>query len=803
MPQELSVRSNPQHLRLPLAKSAAVPCLVVFSGLAFGAAPVSRQPLLNQYCVPCHSQKLHTAGIVLENSAPESPADHPELWEKVVRKLEAGEMPPSGMPRPAPAVLKAFINGITCDLDEAARKSPYAGRPVIARLNRVEYANAIRDLLHIELPVAAELPPDGIAAGFDDIGDALSMSPLLLEQYLRVARKVSEATVGVGDPSPVTETFPAPDNQTSWLGRGFPLGTRGGVRVEYYFPFDGEYNLRAFIGRDSLPHAEGIRFFQKRVAVKAGSHIVVVTFPDEFAQREGPVPNVAGKGGPALGGPLDTRGSAIHPTIEFRVDSQRVTLFDIGGISVGEAAFGGQPGPPTLDRIEISGPYNATGISPTPSRERLFVCRPASRHDERACASKILFTVTHRAFRRDVTASDVQPFLTAWANARQKQGFDASIAVALRDVLLAPDFLFRLEFDPPNAPPNSPQKIPDFELASRLSFFIWNSIPDDELLRVAHLHKLRDSAVLTSEVRRMLADPRALTMVDNFAAQWLGLNTLDDIKPDPKVYAQYDSGLADDFREETRLFVRSLVRENRSVLDLISANYSYLDERLAQLYGVPGVIGPGFRRVSLASEPERNGLLGQGSILMLTSHTTKTSPILRGKWVLSALLNSPPPPPPAGVPPLDESPANGRKLTTREQVERHRKNAVCASCHSRMDPLGFSLENFDVIGRWRTRDDGGLIDPSGKLVDGQTFSGPQGLKQVLLSRQDQFVQATIARFMTYALGRELEPRDQPTIRHIMHIIQAGNYRFEDIIVAVVNSVPFRMRQTPDQAKEPS
>ena len=790
----------------------AVASLLAISGTALGlvsAADVdsagrnSRQALLNQYCVLCHSQKLHTAGLVLENSDPQSPTSHPELWEKVVRRLLAGEMPPAGLPRPDKATQKAFTTGITGDLDVAARSVPYAGRPVIVRLNRVEYANAVRDLLNLELPVADELPPDGIAAGFDNIGDALSMSPLLLEQYLKVARKVSQVAVGVSDPSPVTETFPAPNAQTSWLGAGMPFGTRGGIRVPYYFPFDGEYSLRAFLGRDSLPHVEGVRFFQMRVQVKAGSHVVVVTFPDEFAEREGPVPDVAGKGGPALGGPLDTRGSAIHPTVEFRVDSQRVKIFDIGGISVGEAAFAGQPGPPTLDRIEISGPYNAKGVSRTPSQRRIFVCRPSGSRDESACASKILFSVTRRAFRRDVTAADVEPFMAAWSASRRKHNFDYSIADALRDVLLAPDFLFRLEFDPPGAPRGSTQKVSDWELASRLSFFLWNSIPDDELLDLAHSGKLRNAAVLDRQVRRMLADSRATAMVDNFATQWLGLNSLADVKPDAKLYAEFDSGLADDFREETRLFVRSIVRENCSVLDLIGANYSYLNERLARLYGVSGVIGPGFRRVSLTAQPERSGLLGQGSILMLTSHTTKTSPILRGKWVLGALLNSPPPPPPPGVPPLDESPSNGQKLTTRQQVERHRNNPVCASCHSRMDPLGFSLENFDVIGRWRTRDDGGKIDASGKLVDGQTFSGPQGLKQILLSRQDQFVSATVARLLTYALGRELNARDQPTIRQVMHDTEAGGYRFEDLIVAIVNSVPFRMKQTQDEPKESS
>ncbi len=770
-----------------------------------------RQILLERYCVTCHSQKTKSGGLVLENSDPGNPVARAYVWEKVIRRMGSGEMPPVGMPRPDPASVKAFSTGLISDLDAAAKRSPYAGRPVVRRLNRLEYANTIRDLLAIELPVAEELPPDGVAAGFDNIGDALSMSPVLLEQYLKVARRVSQTAVGVSDPTPATDIFPASEAQAAWLGEGMPFGTRGGIRVRYYFPLDGQYNLRAFIGRDNLPHAEGVRFFQTKADVKADSHVVVVTFPDEFAEREGPVPNVSGKGGAALGGPLDTRGSAIHPTIEFRMDSRRIKLFDIGGISVGEAAFAGQPGPPTLDRIEISGPYNAKGVGDTPSRRRIFVCKPSQPGEESACAVKILSTVIRRAFRRDITPSDVRPFLATYTSNRAKQSFDASIGAALRDVLLAPDFLFRLEFDPPGAAPGTAQKVTDWELASRLSFFLWSSIPDDDLLDAARAGKLKNPAGLDKpagldrEVRRMLADPRSSTMADNFAAQWLGLRGLNDIKPDPKFYPEFDAGLERDFERETSLFVRSVIRENRSVLDLIGADYTYLNERLAKVYGVPGVVGPGFRRVALtgsaAANAGRGGLLGQGTILMLTSHTTKTSPVLRGKWILDNLLNSPPPPPPPGVPPLEENPDKGQKLTTRQLVERHRSNSVCAACHSRMDPLGFALEKFDVIGRSRTRDEGGEIDASGKLPNGETFSGPEGLKKWLLSHSDEFVSATLARLMTYALGRELDPRDQPAIREIMRETEAGRYRFGDLVAAIVRSVPFQMRQTQDQTPD--
>jgi hypothetical protein len=754
-----------------------------------------RQPLLNQYCAPCHNEKAKVGGLVLTDLTPENPALHPEIWEKVIHKISAGEMPPAGLPRPTAEVSGAFKEGLIADLDAAAQKVPYAGRPVIRRVNRMEYANAVRDILAIDLPLAEELPPDGIAAGFDNIGDALSMSPLLLERYLKVARRVSQLAVGVSDPSPVTEVFAASEAQAAWLGEGMPFGTRGGIHVKFYFPRDGEYDLRAFIGRDGLPHAEGIRFFQMRVPMKAGSHTVVVTFPDEFAEREGTVPNVAGAGGAPLGGPLDTRGSAIRPSIEFRADARRLKLFEIGGISVGEAAFGGQPGPPTLDRLEISGPYEAKGVTETASRERIFVCRPRTAATETACASQILGTVTRRAFRRDVTKEDVRPFLATYTAARKKHSFDEAIASALRDVLLAPDFLFRLEFDRPGAAPGSVQAISNWELASRLSFFLWSSVPDDELLQVARTGKLNQPAVLDEQVRRMLADSKATTMADNFAAEWLGLKSISDIKPDRKIFPDFDGALVAAFQEETRLFMRSVIRENHSVLDILGADYTYLNGKLAEIYGIPGVIGPGFRRVSVASNPERGGLLGQGSVLLLTSHSTKTSPILRGKWILDNLLYSPPPPPPPGVPPLNESPDNGRKLTTRQQVERHRANAVCASCHSRMDPLGFALENFDVVGKWRTHDEGGEIDATGKVNTGETFTGPQGLKKFLLSHPDEFVDATLTRLMTYALGRELDARDQPAIRQIMREAKPGGYRFTDLIRAVVKSLPFQMKET--------
>jgi hypothetical protein len=755
---------------------------------------VNRDGFVKRYCISCHSQSAKAGGFVLEGASAAAPASRPDLWEKAAKRIRAREMPPAGMPRPDDPSADAFVNGLLSDLDSASRHAPFAGRPVIRRLNRAEYANTIRDLLDIELPLAAELPQDQTAAGFDNIADALSMSPLLLERYLKVARRVSELATGTGDPSPVVEIFPARGTQAAWQGEGMPFGTRGGIRVTHYFPQDGDYDLRAFLMKESLTPTEGVRFFRTRLTkMKAGSHTVIVTFPDEYAEREGPVLNVGGPGGAPIGGPLDVLGTAVRPTIEFRVDGRRVKLFEIAGMNAGEAAFDGLPGPPALGRIEIAGPYNPTGPGVTPSRTRIFTCRPDAA-GEAPCAQKILTPIVRRAFRRDVSPADLAPFLKTFTATRQKRDFEASIAAALRDVLLSPDFLFRLEFDHPSAAPGAPQTLTAFELASRLSFFLWSSVPDDTLLNTASSGNLREPAVLEREVRRMLADRRAATLMENFASQWLGLRALSGVEPDKQIFPEFDSALAAAFRSETNLFVNSLIRENRSVLDLLRADYTFLNDRLAHHYGIPGIIGPGFRRVSLANSPERGGLLGHGSVLLLTSHSTRTSPVLRGVWILDNLLNSPPPAPPANVPPLEENKADGRKLTAREMIERHRANPSCASCHNRIDPLGLALENYDVIGRWRANDDGGPIDASGKLASGASFTGPRGLRDMLLSRGPEFVHATLERLLTYALGRELEPRDQPTVRSIMRQTAPGGYRFHDLIVAVAKSVPFQMRQ---------
>jgi len=753
-----------------------------------------RAQFVQDYCIACHNARAKTGGLVLEGIAANPPPDHTEIWERVIKRLGAGEMPPRTVTkRPDPALAQEMVAGLIQELDAAARKSPYAGRTVIRRLNRTEYANAVRDLLQLDFPYADQLPQDTVAAGFDNIGDALSMSPLLLETYLKVARRVGDLALGEGDASLVTERFPVTKSQAVWQGEGMPFGTRGGVRARMNFPRDGEYELRAFLNQVDLTPTEGVRFFHMRVPVKAGDHTFIVTFPERHAVTEGPVPNLDGSGGASLGGPVDAKGSAVRPTLIFLLDGKKLREFEISGPTAGEAVSI-EAGPPTLARAEVTGPYNAGAAVDTKSRRAILVCRPKSAAAETPCARRILTGLLRRAWRRNVTQAEAAPFLASYAKARASRNFAGAISIALRDILVSPDFLFRLEFDAKGAKPGQAYRVNDFELASRLSFLLWSSIPDDRLLNVAAAGRLHEPAVLDREARRMLADVKADALVDNFAAQWLSLDEAKTALPDARAYPQFDAALRDAFITETKLFLRSIMRENRGVTDIFNANYTYLNNRLADLYGVPGITGPGFRRVQLAENSPRGGIAGMGSVLMLTSHADKTSPVLRGKWILTNLLDSPPNPPPAGVPPLNLAPdKNGRVMTTREQIERHRAAPLCATCHSRMDPLGFSLENFDVIGRWRDKDEGGPIDASAISAGGETISGPAGLKKMLAAKPEIFVTAFTTRLMTYALGRPVEAQDMPQIRAIVR--QSGpGWKFEDIVLGIIRSTPFRMKQ---------
>ena len=794
--------ASPSTPPVPAASAAAAPARPA-SAFAAGPetfaklkTPEGRTAFFETFCTGCHNAKLKTANLVLEGMDTSHLADHADIWEKVVVRLGAGEMPPGPVKkRPEPQVAGAMVQALIAGLDAAARQKPVVGHTVIRRLNRVEYGNAVSDLLDIDFPFAGDLPTDGVAHGFDNIADSLSMSPLLLESYLKVARRVSELAVGEGDPSPVTDRYPATKSQAVWQGEGMPFQTRGGVLVKKYFPRDGEYDLRAFLNDPFLTPTEGVRFFHVRLPVKAGEHTFVVTFPESSAKSEGPVPNLPGAGGGAQGGPVDVLGSAIRPTLVMLLDGRKLKEFEIGGPEPGEAVSTGN-GPPTLSRAEITGPYNPGPPADSESRRHILICTPRSQAAEPACAERILSTLLRRAWRHDVTRTDVKPFLAAFTKARAKRDFAGAIAVGLRDMLVSPGFLFRLEFDPKAAKPGQVYRVGDFDLATRLSFFLWSSIPDDELLAVAAKGQLHNPTVLTRQVDRMLASEKSSALMDNFGAQWLtlrgGEHDLETFAPDATAYPGFDVSLRDGFETEARLFLRSLLRENRSVMDVVNANYTFVNEKLARNYGIPNVTGPGFRRVELPPDSPRGGILGMGAMLMPNSHTTGTSPIYRGKWILTNLLNSPPPPPPF-VPKLSEEPgANGKVLSTRELIERHRANPFCATCHARMDPYGFSLENFDVMGRWRDKDQGGTINAKTVLVNGTDFTGPQGLRKILSDNPQTFVSATVARMMTYALGRPVDPHEMPAVRDIVRKTAPG-YRFGDIVQAIVHSGPFTMR----------
>jgi cytochrome c553 len=744
----------------------------------------SGQMLLARYCVGCHSEQAKSGGIVLANVNPDKPGENAQVLEKVLRKVRTGEMPPRGLPRPEPAVTKTFTASLEATLDQAAAKNPNAGRPAVHRLNRFEYSNAIRDLLAIDLNPGSSLPPDDSGYGFDNIGDVLSVSPILLERYLSLARKISR--LAVGDPGilPAVEEYSVPVglSQADSVSDDLPLGSRGGIAIRHAFPLDAEYTIRIRIrgynnrARDLVQHLDlrldDVRLkefeilsksteadeesptFEVRVPVKAGVRMVGVNFESEHALQEGVLPPPPAKAAP--------------PPRNL-------------------------PGRIGVDSVLIGGPFEATGPGDTPSRLRIFVCRPANSKDEAPCAKKIFSTLARRAYRRPVTDADLKPLLSFFETGRHSGTFESGIESGLRRMLVAPDFLFRVERDPPASGPGSNYRLNDFELASRLSFFLWSSIPDDQLLDLADRGKLQDTAVFEQQVRRMLADHRSRTLVSNFAGQWLYLRNLSRVQPDPDVFPEFDENLREAFQRETELLLEDIVREDRSVVDLLDANFTYLNERLARHYQIADVHGSNFRRVNLA-DSDRFGLLGQGSILTVTSYPTRTSPVLRGKWILENLLGTPPPPPPANVPDLKDHAEDGRALSLREQMEKHRADSTCASCHARMDPLGFALENYDGVGKRRTKDADGDIDTSGSLPDGTKFQGPGGLRDLLLSRRDQFVETFAEKLLTYALGRGLEYYDQPAVRAITRTAAKDDYRVSSVIVAITKSTPFQMRR---------
>jgi hypothetical protein len=756
-------------------------------------ADTSQRALLDQYCRGCHNQKLRTADVSLEGLDIADVSRGAATWERVLRKVRTAEMPPPGLPRPTAAAAASFANWLETSLDRAAAARPNPGRATAHRLNRAEYSNAIRDLLALDIKPGSLLPVDDSGYGFDNIADVLSMSPALLERYMSAARKVSRLAVGDPKMKAEEEQFAPLRDPPSAFRRGtrnervsydLPFNSRGGLSFEYYFPLDAEYVIRIRMPPNANLGMENVPNYELRLPVKAGLRTVGVAFLRESAKAE--VESPVQRGEPQYaGGPVPRD---VPAKMDLRLDGARLKLFDV------PRRAGANP---DVSSVIIGGPYNAIGRGETPSRARIFVCRPATVKDEVPCAHRILTTLARRAFRRPVTDSDIRPLLAFYQSGRASGDFDGGIEHALRAMLMSPDFLFRIEQDPRGAAPGTVYRLSDHELASRLSFFLWSSIPDDELLELADQGKLSDPTVRRQQVRRMLDDPRSQALVSNFAGQWLFLRNLATAKPDPQAFSEFDESLRRSFQRETEMFFESILREDRSVLDLLSADYTFLNQRLAEHYGVPKIYGSQFRRVSI-TDPNRRGLLGQGSILTVTSYPNRTSIVQRGKWILENLLGAPPPPPPADVPELKPHGKDGKVLSIREQMEQHRTDPTCASCHARMDPIGFALENYDAIGRWRTMDAGAPIDATGKLPDGTQFEGPAGLtKLVLASYDDAFVTTVTEKLLTYALGRGLEHYDKPSVRSIQRKAAGGNYRLSALITEIVESTPFQMRRTPE------
>lgn len=772
------------------------------------SSPESYRELLNQYCVGCHNDRARTGELSLESISLESVgrlAEDIEIWEKVIRKLDARAMPPAGSPRPGDEDYSRFAAWLETRIDREAQRSPNPGRrPAVHRLNRAEYANAIRDLLHLEIDATALLPVDDSGYGFDNIADVLSVSPMLTERYLAAARKISR--LAVGDPSmqPTTTTFPVDKylRQDGRVSDDLPFGSRGGIAVRHFFPVDGEYVVKIQLLRTYDGRVRGLLETSEMEVRLAGALVETLTVGPPVAKvsayggreevpdfrnvpDDGQEVRFQAKAGPAvLGVSFVRKGVAREGMLR---PHYAITSYEYAGDQTIE---------PAIANIELRGPYDVAGPGDTPSRRRIFTCRPAGDEDEQACADQILSALARRAYRRPVTEEDARVLAEFFESGRQSGGFDAGIAMGLRRILMSPDFLFRRERDPEDLPAGAVYSISDYELASRLSFFLWSSIPDDELLEAAEHGVLRDPEVLEPQVARMLADKRSRSLIDNFGGQWLYLRNMGLVSPDPYAFQDFDGNLRTAMEHEMELFLDSQVHEDHGVPELLTAGYTFVNQRLARHYGISNIYGNHFRRVSLEGEHDpRRGLLGKGSLLTVTSYAHRTSPVLRGKWLLENILGSPPPPPPADVPALEENSEHGEYRSVRERLEQHRSNPVCASCHQIMDPLGFALENFDAIGRWRVKGDGGgPIDATGKLIDGREVDGPASLREALVERPEQFVTTVTEKLLTYALGRGVEYYDASAVRRILREAEPGGYRWSAIVSGIVRSTPFQMRR---------
>jgi hypothetical protein len=796
-----------------------VACVAVTCAARAQQPTGNAQAVINQYCVTCHNSKLKTAGLEFDKLDLHRTDANAETWEKVVRKLRAGMMPPAGAPRPDRRVLDALAGAVENELDRATAANPNPGRAPLHRMNRGEYANAIRDMLAVDVDATTLLPADDSSNGFDNIADVLGISPALLERYVSAAAKISRLAVGDPETAPldVTYTVRGDLSQTETLD-GLPPGTRGGTVIRHNFPLDGEYQIKLSLMKLSFGQVFGEGAEGQELEVTLNGERVKLyrlgEVPMFFMRaKPGASPPPAPLSDPAVNPSIERVKMTPDIHLEFKLNAKagpqtigvaflqksyaaNEDLVHRPGASTFDPNIGMQYGydtVPHLARVDITGPYHATGPGDTPSRKRIFVCHPGTAADEIPCARQILSSLVRRAFRRAPADSDLESLLSFYQKERNRgASFEGGIEIALRRILADPEFVFRFEPPPANVAAGQPYRISDTELASRLSFFLWSSIPDEELLNLAIQGKLHQPAVLERETRRMLADDRATALGANFAGQWLYLRDLKSSNPDGREFPDFDDNLRQAFQRETEMLFESVVHEDRSVLDLLNADYTFVNERLAKHYGIPGIYGPDFRRVPVPSDARR-GLLGQGSMLLVTSNANRTSPVQRGKWILQNLLGSPPPLPPPNVPPLKESAEVARPTSVRERMEQHRSNPVCAGCHKIMDPIGLALENFDGVGQWRDMDSGITIDAAGQLVDGTRVDGPSSLRQALLNRPDAFVGTITEKLLMYAVGRETKYYDMPVVRTIMRDAAGDHYRFSELVLGIVKSAPFQMR----------
>jgi hypothetical protein len=762
--------------------------------------------VVSGYCLECHDAAGREAGLSLEGVDLDNIAAHPEMFENVARKLRGRQMPPSGGPRPDAETYDGFVAYLERRLDDAALAAPEPGKASIHRLNRTEYGNAVRDLLALEVDASEFLPADDEGYGFDNIADVLRVSPSLLEQYLAASAKIAALAVGDTQTPAVTAVYRPPQDLAQGVHvEGMPLGTRGGVKIRHNFPLDAEYELDVFLVRNIVGYMTGLEWaheleiaidgervflaqvggeadnlmsdenmsaaaneidarLRTRISVTAGPHDVTVAF-------------------------LERSAAETHEPLELH--TRNLDLQDMNGL-------------PVVDYVNLRGPFNPVGPGTTPSRERIFSCRPADESTARLCATEILSTLARRAYRRQPTEQDIATLLSFYDTGAARGGFEVGIQAGLRVILTSPKFLFREEADPAGVAPGSLYALDDASLASRLAFFLWSAPPDDELLDLAAQGKLSEQRVFELEIDRMLADARASALVENFAGQWFYLRNLQSVTPDVEEFPNFDDNLRQAMRRETELLFEHVMRENLTVTELLTADYTFVNERLARHYGIPSVYGSHFRQVPVADEARR-GLLGHASILTVTSYPNRTSPVLRGKWVLENVLGTPPPPPLPDVPALEDNELGKVARTLRERLEEHRANPVCATCHDVMDPIGLGLENFDAVGKWRTREPGGEIDSHGQLADGTPITGAAELRAALTADPEQFARVFTAKLLTYALGRGLEAYDMPTVRRIVREAEGDDYRFAALVKGIANSVPFRMRraQSADAPPQPT